>query len=383
MQVPTTFDEIRPYHKEEVPAAIQSLLEEEGFIALLHQYFEVPTAEIKRHLEGISEKMEFQAKVIYPPVQRILKESSKGFTSSGFDQLDTNETYLYISNHRDIILDSALLNMTLYEQGFDTTQIAIGNNLLIYPWIDKLVRLNKSFVVHRNLNGRQQLAFSQLLSAYIRQTVSGGESSVWLAQKEGRTKDGHDATHPGLLKMLDISGEGTFAANFKALKIVPVSMSYEFDPCDVKKLWELEPASKDITPEEDRQVDLNNMVTGVTGPKGRIHFQAGTPIDTKLDEMDAIVNKNERFKALAKEIDRQIYANYRLYPMQYVAADLFLGEKRFAAHYEAADTLIFADYIEHQIHTNDLEVSDLRRKLVRMYAMGVLNHHGISVTPHP
>ena len=371
------FDEIRPFHDEEIASVVAGLMENPAFMNLAFSLFPGEEDALKETLNSIDKAFDFQGKIVYPLMQRMLQEKSDGLTSSGFDALDPKGAYLFISNHRDIILDSALLNFLLFEKGFNTTEIAIGDNLLIEPWIEHLVRLNKSFIVHRKIQGRQQLAYSQRLSSYIRHRITEEESSsVWIAQREGRTKDGNDLTQPSLLKMLNISGEGSVIENFRDLRIVPVSISYEYDPCGVHKLWELEPESALISPEEDRAVDLNNMVTGFQGRKGRIHFAAGAVLDASLENLAQQGNRNEQIKALSEQIDHSIHQSYRLFPAHYYAYDLAHGGAEMAAHYSEQDQALFESYLEEQQSIFPHPVPDLRAKLIRMYSWPVENQIG-------
>lgn len=379
MESAGNYDHIRPYYDQEVSGAIDQLLHDSSFMQLMKRYFiDQPDGFLTKKLRAIRSLLQFQEEMIYPPMKAIIANSSDGLTSSGFDALDKSKAYLFISNHRDIILDSALLNLILFEKGFNTTEIAIGNNLLLEPWITSLVKLNKSFIVQRDLTGRQQLEFSQQLSAYMRETITQRGTSIWLAQRQGRTKDGNDLTQSGLLRMLDISGSGTFEENFSELNIVPLSISYEFDPCDLMKLWELEPGSDDIPEEAHQQVDLSNMIAGITGRKGHMHFHAGTPIKAELSAIQANDNRKERLSQLAKVIDQQIYAGYQLRPIHFAAADLDSDENRWSDRYTVDDKAALLAYIDGQIATFPKHVADARAKMIRMYAWSVYNHYSIA-----
>ena len=370
------FEEIRPYRDEEVPGVMQELTQDADFLNLCSYFYpDQSQEEIAARLRAMTTNLEFQSGVVYPAMQGVLAKTTSGFTSSGFDQLDPKQSYLFISNHRDIILDPALLNYTLYEHYSSTTEIAIGNNLLAAPWIEKLVKLNKSFIVHRNVQGRQSLVVSQRLSNYIRHSITGNHSSVWIAQKEGRTKDGNDKTQPSLLKMLYMSGEGPILDELEALNIVPVSLSYEYDPCDVMKLWELQPEFAEVTEEEDRKGDIQNMIMGIQGWKGHIHFAAGTPIHSELEPLRGIKNKNEQLQALASIIDQQIYQNYQLFPCNFIAYDRMHGQTFYAdeQRYDAADVDEFDQYLAEREASATRPVSNIRESLLKMYAYPVEN----------
>ncbi len=365
-----SFDAIRPYYDHEVNEVVARLLNDESYLQLARVFFPGSDDDIKAYTSSINSNLEFQAKVVYPAIQNILENSSDGLTCSGIDRLDPKQGYLFISNHRDIILDSALINNVLYENGHNTTEIAIGNNLLTQPWIKDLVKLNKSFIVHRDVSPRQLVLYSQRLSNYIRHNITERMASVWIAQKEGRTKDGNDQTHAGLLKMFGMGGSD-FIADYKALNIVPVSLSYEYDPCDALKVEELHFQDPNITVEEDQVVDMNNMITGVKGRKGKIHIAFGTPIQQELDALKEL-NKNEQFKALASLIDAQIYRNYVLYPCNYIAADM-LNEPKYTDRYTVAERAAFHQYIEQQANTLPHDRQKVVQTLVEMYAYPVWN----------
>jgi len=378
MENTTSFETIRPYYDDEVQPVIQQLLSYPTFKGLLHRFFGENTETLIEELKDVKKAIEFQGKVIYPPINMMLSTQSQGLTSSGFDQLEKNGSYLFLSNHRDIVLDSALLNYLLFERGFNTTEIAIGNNLLIEPWIADLVRLNKSFIVHRNLQGRQQLEYSKQLSTYIRTTLTERNQSVWLAQRQGRTKDGHDLTQASLLKMLNMSGEGHLLDNMANLNIVPLSISYEYDPCGSRKLWETEPEFQDITEEQDRQIDIDNMVQGFQGYKGRIHFAAGKPLLRKdLENLENAANKKEQVQELASMIDQSIYANYQLYPINLYAWDKTKGEQRFKKDYTEKDVQQFEAYFKEQLDAVPTTAADLYPKLLAAFAAPVTNHFGL------
>ncbi len=376
MEKELSFDEIRPYRDDEVSDVITELTADDSFMGLT-QYFNpsIDKQQMAAQMLEMKTSLEFQGAVIYPALQSILEKSADGFTTSGFDELDKKQSYIFVSNHRDIILDPALLNYTLFEHKFNTTEIAIGDNLLLEPWIEKLVRLNKSFIVHRNVQGRQSLYYAMRLSNYMRSAVTGNKSSLWIAQREGRTKDGDDRTQASLLKMLNMSGENDVCQNFSDLHIVPVSLSYEYDPCDVMKIWETSPEFAQITAEEDKMVDLKNMVAGVKGRKGRIHFAAGTPIKAELDDVKAIKNKNEKFQAVASLVDHQIWKNYALFPCNYIAHDI-CHQSTFGAKgkYSSAQVSEFEEYLDSRIKLLDSKLPDLKKKLLEMYAYPVVNN---------
>ncbi|HEY3388472.1 MAG TPA: 1-acyl-sn-glycerol-3-phosphate acyltransferase, partial [Prolixibacteraceae bacterium] len=241
MLVSNEFDEIRPYYDDEIPEVMTRLLADPVFTRVLQNLYG-DAAKIKEVRDSMLQTRNiesFQLRFMVPFLEGILKSSTRGLTVGGLENLDKDQSYLFISNHRDIVLDSALLNVEMYKFGYKTTEIAIGSNLLVYPWIEDLSRINRSFIVKRNIPVRQMLEASNLLSGYIRQTITHNGNSIWIAQREGRSKDGLDLTSPALLKMLNMSNKQKFVQGFKELRIVPMSISYEIEPCGNEKVAEL------------------------------------------------------------------------------------------------------------------------------------------------
>jgi 1-acyl-sn-glycerol-3-phosphate acyltransferase len=369
------FDSIRPYRDNEMPEVFQQLMKEESFIELLKYLFpKVPTNDFINKLLSLKTIDQFQIEVISPYIKEVLKNTTQGITCEGFDKLDTNKSYLFISNHRDIVLDSAFLNYLLIENGHNTTEIAIGDNLLIYPWITKLVKLNKSFLVKRNLPARQMLQSSKLMSEYIRYNLTERNSSIWIAQREGRSKDGDDRTQTSLLKMLNLSGKGVFSDNFKELHIVPLSISYEYDPCDYLKAHEFLLKKENAEYKKSPADDLKHMGAGIKGRKGRVHFTAGTPIDTELLALDSL-DKNERLNKLAEIIDEQIHNTYKLWPGNFIASDMINNSKHFANKYTKQELDTFNTYINEHLSRLDTHTDFIKNTLLEMYANPVKNFY--------
>ena len=248
---------------------------------------------------------------------------------SGIENLKKDKAYIFISNHRDIILDSTLINHSLLNKGFKTSEIAIGNNLLIYKWIESLVRLNKSFIVRRDLKGKEMLAGSLKLSTYIRDTVVNRHTSVWIAQREGRTKDGVDKTDPAILKMFNMSGTNNFTDSFCELNIVPVSISYENEPTIESKIAAAYSKKSGKNYTKTLEEDLKDMGRGLYGMKGTINIVFGNPINKNLKSIEKIKKRNDKFTALAARIDEEIYKNYKLTKPNYIAFDILTGSKKF------------------------------------------------------
>ena len=284
--------------------------------------------------------------------------------------------YTFVSNHRDIVLDSALLSVLLIGNGFPTTvEIAIGDNLLIRPWIEKLVRVNKSFIVRRSVGIREMLAASSLMSRYMHFAIAEKHENIWIAQREGRAKDSNDRTQESVLKMMAMGGEGTPTERLAALRIVPLSISYEYDPCDYLKAQEFQQKRDNPDFRKSKADDLQNMQIGIFGRKGRIHYQAAPCINTWLDEVKDLP-KGEFFAEVARRMDQAIHRGYRLYPGNYVAADMLKGEQTFADRYTEAEAATFRQYLEGQLAKVQLPAPDmpfLREQILTMYANPVFN----------
>jgi hypothetical protein len=315
--------------------------------------------------------------MVYPFLQYIEANLTKGIDLKGIEHINKQNPYLYISNHRDIILDSALLCAKLIQNDMDTVEIAIGDNLLVFPWIEDLVRVNKSFIVKRGLSARQVLESSQLLSAYIAHTIQDKNQSIWLAQREGRAKDANDRTQESLLKMLNMGGNSTIAENLSSLNICPLSISYEYDPCDFLKAKEFQQKRDNPDFKKAPQDDLLNMQTGVMGYKGKVVYTMNACInDDILDLGNAISNKNELYSAIAQLIDKHIYLGYTIFNVNKIAFDILDGAGRFEKEYTLIEKLDFEKYLEMQIEKIKIDNRDddfLMRKMLEMYANPLVN----------
>lgn len=366
------FDNIRPYHDEEVNAAIKTIMHEPMMHTVMQFiYPEKTEAEWTEILSNVHSTQDFQGNVAYLGLQKILKQSSDGVSSSGFEKLDKDASYLFISNHRDIFLDTSLLNYILYEKGLIMTASAIGDNLVKMPFLNTVAKINRNFLVLRGLSPREMLQSSKLMSEYIKELVMVENRSVWIAQREGRTKDGNDATNPGILKMLAMAAEKENLVDyFKKLRIVPVSISYEYDPTDSLKLPELL-AKKNKQPYvKHEKEDFNSILNGLLGQKKHIHFHVGDVIDKELDNIPNIENANLLVKSLAQIIDKQIIRNYKLWPSKYIAYDLLYETDKYAAHYSQAEKLAFEERMATKV---DAQIPETRQCFLEMYANPVVN----------
>ncbi|TRZ46361.1 1-acyl-sn-glycerol-3-phosphate acyltransferase [Robertkochia solimangrovi] len=367
-------DDIRPYHDDEVNDALQAISRHPMIMALLQFTFpDKPMAEIKKIVESCHSIRDFQTRVIYKSVQMVLERSSEGFTTSGFEKLEPGVPYLFISNHRDIILDTSLLNVALYDHDLIMTASAIGDNLVGKPFLLALSKLNRNFLILRNLGPREMLQSSKLVSSYIGDLILNRSRSVWIAQREGRTKDGNDRTQQGVLKMIALAKgrDEEVMDYFKKLKIVPVSISYEFDPTDVLKMPELMAKHYDVEYVKSNNEDFNTILKGATGRKRRIHMSAGDVLDAELDVIrDSGEPVNRQFQMLAEEIDHIIHKNYKLWPSNYFAYDLLNGTKEFEAEYDEKEQRQFERRIKRRVE-DDHEI-ELKNFLL-MYANPVIN----------
>src|SRR5574344_940952 len=378
MQIPSDFDRIRPFEPEELPAAYDRLCADPQFRYMVGQIFpQAPFEVLEQKLHQCTNNFEFQLTFCYPFLEGLLRKASTG-CDMDVSNVDITKRYTFVSNHRDIVLDSAFLDKMLIDTGFKTTcEIAIGDNLLAAPWIKDLVRVNKSFIVLRSAGIREMLTNSKRMSEYMHMVINEKNDNIWIAQREGRAKDSDDRTQASILKMMCMGGEGSVIDRLKQLHIVPTSISYEYDPCDYLKSKEFQ-QKRDVEGFKKTQADdVLSMKTGIFGYKGYIHYQCAPCIDEWLDTLDAKMPKSELFEVIAAHIDHEIHRNYRLYPSNYVALDLLKGDKTHADMYTAEDKSAFENYLAQQLAKIDLEAKDepyLRERLLTMYANPVINY---------
>lgn len=374
------FDAIRPLLPEEIPAAIKSLFAEPQFCSILQSFYkDIPLEMLEAKALSCPSLLDLQKTLIYPLVKQLMAKCATGldFDTNALAPADRKKSFTFVSNHRDIVLDSALLDILLIDHGFaNTIEIAIGDNLLIYPWIKTLVRLNKSFIVLRSVGMREMLMASKRMSEYMHFAVRELNEGIWIAQREGRAKDSNDRTQESILKMMVMGGEGTPLERLKELNICPLAISYEYDPCDFLKAKEFQQKRDDALFKKSRQDDLVNMQTGIFGKKGKVQYRLAAPINTWIDEY-ANLPKNEFFKAVATRMDQAIHANYEIFANNYVALDLLNGNTEQAAHYTAEDKTRFEAYLNERIALIDLPNKDeafLRERILTMYANPLINH---------
>jgi 1-acyl-sn-glycerol-3-phosphate acyltransferase len=367
------FDAIRSFYDSEINEGILKVIDHPMMKALMNFCFPGMEDEIwKEQLRKTHSIRDFQCNFIYHGVQQVLEKSSEGLTTSGFEKLEKNTAYLFISNHRDIVLDTTLLNASLFENGLDMTSSAIGDNLVKKSFLKSLAKLNRNFMVQRGLSPREMLASSKLLSEYMAQLLLHENRSVWIAQREGRTKDGNDETNPGVLKMIAMgSDEPNIMDYFKKIKIVPVSISYEYDPTDALKMPQLLAEANNEIYIKEKNEDFMTLLSGIIGQKKRIHIHIGDMLDTEIDEI--IKNKdtsNKQVQALAQVIDDSILSNYKLWTTNFIAYDIVNNSARFAHLYTDNEKLLFERRLELRI---DHEHPVAKQGFLDMYANPVVN----------
>ena len=381
MKIPEQFDPIRPFEPDELPDVFDRLLQNEQFCSVLaYLYPDVPKEALAEKMHACKDNLDFQKTFCYGFLVQLLTRLSKG-CDIDIASLDTDSRYTFISNHRDIVLDSALLDKLLIDAGFNTTcEIAIGDNLLKLPWVKDLVRVNKSFIVERALSMREMLMASKRLSEYMHFVIAEKNDNIWIAQREGRAKDSNDRTQEAILKMMVMGGDGSIIDRLKQLHLVPLAISYEYDPCDYLKAAELQARRDNPSWQKGPMDDVTSMQTGIMGYKGYIHYQCADCIDSYLDTIPADTPKTELFRLIADHIDRQIFAGYRLYPNNYVALDLLHGDSAHADHYTAEDKAQFEAYLKGQLDKIEMEGKDdayLREQMLKMYANPAINQMGL------
>lgn len=372
MEIPSKYDDIRPFEPSELQGAYERLLANEQFRQVLaYLYPGVPVEAIRTKMTACKTNLEFQLAFCYDFLEKLMAKAS---TALDMDTaaVDVTKRYTFVSNHRDIVLDSALLDKLLYDAGFNTTcEIAIGDNLLSLPWVKDVVRLNKSFIVQRSLPPRELLMASKKMSEYMHFVLGVKNDNVWIAQREGRAKDSDDRTQPSILKMMAMGGEGTPLERLQQLHIVPLAISYEYDPCDYLKAAEFQ-YRRDVPGwKKSAADDINSMRTGIMGFKGRVHYHCAPCIDDFLKDLSPDIPKTKVFDVIAEHIDSEIFRNYRLYPSNYIALDSLEGGAQHADKYTAEDKAVFEKYLQGQLAKIDMPGKDeafLRDRILTMYA---------------
>lgn len=373
------FNDIRPLLDSEVPDTISRLLSDEGFRRSAEQLVKpLSWEQFSGKMRECQTKYDFQSHLIYPMMRQLIDRTTAEMSGSGWENIEKGNSYLFISNHRDIVLDAAFFNILLFARELQTTEIAIGDNLLIYPWISDLVRLNKSFIVKRGVSVRKMLEVSKHLSEYIHHTITQRGQSIWISQREGRAKDSNDKTQTSLLKMFTLHDSSRPLENLTRLNILPLSISYEIDPCDYLKAKEFQLKRDHADYKKSQADDIENMATGIMGFKGRVAFRLGKCINDSLNTIAKGAGRNEILEKAASLIDEEIYRNYVFFPINYIAYDRMSGSKTFVKEYNDEESRQFEDYLQQQVDKIDIpgkDVDFLRERIIEMYGNPVKNHY--------
>ena len=377
MKIPEKYDSIRPYEPEELPEVYERLIADEQFKAVVGKVFpQVPFEALAAKLKQCKTNLDFQIAFCYPFLKDLLSKASKG-CDIDISAIDNTRRYTFVSNHRDIVLDSALLDVMLIEADFKTTcEIAIGDNLLAAPWIEDLVRVNKSFIVKRSAGIREMLVNSRTMAEYMHLVINDKHDNIWIAQREGRAKDSDDRTQESIVKMMAMGGEGTVTERLQQLHIVPVAISYEYDPCDWLKAQEFQLKRAVEGWKKTKADDVLSMQTGIMGYKGHIHYHCAPCIDDFLASLPEDTPKADIFRIIAEHIDKGIHANYRLYANNYIAIDMLEGGNRMAEHYTPEDKAKFEMYLAGQLDKIVIPNKDeafLKDCMLKMYANPAIN----------
>ena len=370
----TEFESISPYTDAEAAEALSKLAEFPLLSQISQQFFPEESPEfLKNLLKQIKTIDDFQVLVMQKFVRWVLEHTARNFSYDGISNIDPNKKFLALSNHRDIMLDPAITQLVLYRNGIQMTEFAVGDNLITNETIEWLIRSNRMIKVVRGISARELYLSSQLLSRYIRLNITEQRSSIWLAQRQGRTKNGYDITEQGLLKMLDMSGGADFKTNFEELNIIPMSISYEYEPCDILKARELVISRKHKYVKKEGE-DFNSIVTGIMQQKGDIHLNIGKPLSSEEIEAAALCDKNDRYQQIRHAVDLRVIEGYKLFKNNYIAYDIANHSFKYSDKYDPADAQKFVAYMEHQLDTVEPEINreDLRRIFLDIYANPVV-----------
>lgn len=378
MHTPKEFDDIRPFEPEELPEVYNRLLDNQQFQRVLSYFYpDVPLEKIGARMRACTTNLAFQKVFGNEFVTFVLNRAAKSWDMN-HSAISPEHNYTFMSNHRDIVLDSAILSKLLIDAEFKTTcEIAIGDNLLSLPWVKDLVRVNKSFIVKRSASFREMLTSSKTLSRYMHFAIQEKKENIWIAQREGRAKDSDDRTSESILKMMSMGGEGSIIERLTQLHIVPMTISYEYDPCDYLKAAEFQLKRDNPDWKKGPQDDIISMQTGIMGYKGHVHYHCSPCIDEYLQTLDSEMPKNELYATIVRHIDREIHRHYRLFPNNYIAHDLLTGKDEQTAHYQPADKVNFERYLSEQLEKITVpqpDIAFLRERILTMYANPLRNY---------
>ena len=367
------FDPIRPYHPEELTAALRRIVSDDNFKHLLNYLFpEEKHEELTNKIITAKNTHQFQIGFMLPVIRSILDKTAGEITVSGMEQLEKGKGYVFIANHRDIILDSSILALHLVSHGHETCMITWGDNLMISPFVEDIGKVNRMITVFREGSPKEIFKNSLLLSAYIRESVTKKLQTVWIAQRKGRSKDGTDTTDVGVLKMLSMTGPRNIIDSLRVLNITPVSISYEWEPCDAMKVRELM-LSEDTTYVKDENEDLRSIIGGIVTQKGRIHVGIGKPLNEELDQIDAARRPNEIIQSVAQLVDKQIHDNYRLWPSNLIAHKMLNNHGDLREKFDQDDINYFNQRLNAAINIDESRKNKLRELFLKLYANPVVN----------
>ncbi|MFA6334336.1 MAG: acyltransferase [Bacteroidales bacterium] len=362
------FQDIRPYIEDEVGPALRRIAKHPLLSPICAYIFPDKNPEdVRRFIGSLESVDDFQGKVMLHAINKIIADTALTLSYAGIDQLKTNKKHLFISNHRDILLDCGIIQTIFYMNGVQTSEMAVGDNLITDSFIADIARSNKMITVARNKNPRELYNSSLILSQYIRQIITQGKSSAWIAQRNGRTKDGVDLTEQGLLKMFEMSGEGDFVKDFNELSIIPVSISYEFEPCDLLKTKELYISRRKKYVKNPGE-DLNSILTGIMQFKGNIHLNFCKPLTLDVIRSSSLLEKNERFKSLADVIDQKIIESYQLWKNNYIAYDILYSTDKYSSHYSNTEKQSFVSYLKYKLSDVDGNPKEMEEIFLSIYA---------------
>ena len=374
------FSDIAPYDDSEFHSKMENLVKEPGFLHAVN--YTMPPEDVPALIDEllkIDNKYDFQTQVMFPFLEMLAKTTTSGITLGGVKYLNPSMSYTFITNHRDIVLDASFLNLAFLRKGYPTSEVAIGNNLLIFDWISDLVRLNKSFIVKRNTGLREGLEAAKKLSAYIHYCILEKHEAVWIAQREGRAKDSSDHTQESLIKMLAIAGQGQFIDKLKEINLMPVSISYEYDPNDYLKVREFLMKRRNPDFKKSQRDDLFSMETGLLQFKGKVHFQLTPRINSKLDQIGDFSDNNKAAKHVGCIIDQAIHRSYEIFEINYISFDLLHNTQRFSRKYTPEKKEEIMAYFNRQLDKVDLpditseERDYMREMILTMYSNPLRN----------
>lgn len=369
----TYFDDIRPFLDHEVNQGLKRVTSNQLFIQICNWLFPNRNiSEIIEEMNKVNSSLDFQKKFMYPAIYSILDKTSDGLSFSGFENLSNNKFHLYISNHRDILLDSAILQVLLVDHNLETSEISFGSNLMLSDFVVDAGKINRMFKVERAINSKEALLKSKKLSEYIHYTINTTKRSVWLAHRKGRTKNGIDQTDSVIIKMLEMSNKNNSLEHLLSLNIIPMSISYEYEPCDILKAIELY-YSQDCNYTKQPGEDLNSIIKGIVEYKGRVHLSLNENINNEIINIAESTNKNELALKIAKLVDRKIIENYKLWPTNYIAADMLEKSNKFSDNYTKEEKDKFTSYKNKRLEILKENRNEIEQIFVKIYANPVYN----------